>query len=96
MTDNDNLSNPNIALAFNDATKLQYINLNNKPPLYKIYPDLRAIPLPAVAEQPGPAMSTMDAIRGDSPGTNPLTLEKPGQPVVSLRGGDQARTTAGR
>ena len=75
MTANDNLSNPNIARDFNDATKLQYINLNNKPPLYKIYPDLRAIPLPAVAEQPGPAMPTLDAIRGDSPGTNPLTLE---------------------
>ena len=75
MTANDNLSNPNIARDFNDATKLQYINLNNKPPLYKIYPDLRAIPLPAVAEQPGPAMPTLDAIRGDSPATNPLTLE---------------------
>ena len=75
MTANDNLSNPNIARDFNDATKLQYINLNNKPPLYKIYPDLRAIPLPAVAEQPGPAMHTLDAIRGNSPGTNPLTLE---------------------
>ena len=75
MTANDNISDPNIARDFNDATKLQYINLNNKPPLYKIYPDLRAIPLPAVAEQPGPAMPTLDAIRGDSPATNPLTLE---------------------
>ena len=75
MTANDNISDPNIARDFNDATKLQYVNLNNKPPLYKIYPDLRAIPLPAVAEQPGPAMPTLDAIRGDSPATNPLTLE---------------------
>ena len=75
MTANDNISDPNIARDFNDATKLQYINLNNKPPLYKIYTDLRAIPLPAVAEQPGPAMPTLDAIRGDSPATNPLTLE---------------------
>ena len=75
MTANDNISDPNIARDFNDATKLQYINLNNKPPLYKIYPELRAITLPAVAEQPGPAMPTLDAIRGDSPATNPLTLE---------------------
>ena len=34
---------------YNDATKLQYINLGNKPPLYKSYPNLRNILLPDVA-----------------------------------------------
>ena len=67
-----------IALRFNEATKLQYINLDNKPPLYKVYPELRAIGLPNVAEQPGPQMPTLAAIRGDGSGDSagPLTLEK--------------------
>ncbi len=67
-----------IALRFNEATKLQYINLDNKPPLYKVYPGLRDISLPNVAEQPGPQMATLAAIRGDGVGdsSGPLTLEK--------------------
>ena len=67
-----------IALRFNEATKLQYINLDNKPPLYKVYPGLRAIALPNVAEGPGPAMPTLAAIRGDGNGdsSGQLTLEK--------------------
>lgn len=75
MTTADNTS---VALQFNEATKLQYINLDNKPPLYKVYPGLRAISLPDIAEQPGPQMPTLAAIRGDAAGdqTGPLTLEK--------------------
>ncbi|MYC33475.1 MAG: SagB/ThcOx family dehydrogenase [Chloroflexi bacterium] len=70
--------NQSIALRFNEATKLQYINLDNKPPLYKFYPGLRAIGLPDVADQPGPQMPTLAAIRGDggSDHTGPLTLEQ--------------------
>ena len=67
-----------IARRFNEATKLQYINLANKPPLYKVYPDLRAIALPDVAATPGPAMPTLEAIRSgaqDGPASQ-LTLEK--------------------
>ena len=66
------------ALRFNEATKLQYINLDNKPPLYKTYPGLRAIALPDVAGQGGPVMATLDAIRGGQAGdaAGPLTLEK--------------------
>jgi SagB-type dehydrogenase family enzyme len=60
---------------FNEATKLQYINLSNKPPLYKTYPDLRGIALPPVAERPGPDMPTLTAIRGGDGAANPLTLE---------------------
>ena len=75
MTTADNTS---VALQFNEATKLQYINLDNKPPLYKVYPDLRAIALPNVAGQPGPQLPTLAAIRGDAVGDSsaPLTLEK--------------------
>lgn len=75
MTTADNAS---VALRFNEATKLQYINLDNKPPLYKVYPGLRAISLPNVAEQPGPQMPALAAIRGDNAAeqSGPLTLEK--------------------
>ena len=53
-----------VAAGFNEATKLQYINLSNKPPLYKVYPGLRAIPLPDVATESNLDMSTLRAIRG--------------------------------
>ncbi len=35
------------ARRFHEATKLTYINLRNKPPLYKSYPNLSVIPLPS-------------------------------------------------
>ena len=35
------------ARQFHEATKLNYINLRNKPPLYKSYPNLPVIPLPS-------------------------------------------------
>ena len=54
-----------IARRFNDATKLEYINLASKPPLYKVYPGLRAIPLPdPAAGAAGPALPTLSVIRG--------------------------------
>ena len=57
----------NIARRFNDATKLEYINLASKPPLYKTYPGLRAIPLPDPAGgAAGPALPTLSAIRGSN------------------------------
>ena len=67
MVTNQTTDAAGVAGAFNDATKLQYINLSNKPPLYKIYPDLRSIPLPDVAGSSGPEMSTLQAIRGSEP-----------------------------
>ena len=75
MTTADNAS---VALRFNEATKLQYINLDNKPPLYKVYPGLRAIGLPDVADQPGPQMPALAAIRGDNAAeqSGPLTPDK--------------------
>lgn len=77
MTSTQETGNVGVARQFNDATKLQYINLANKPPLYKIYPGLRAIPLPDVAASPGPAMPTLEAIRGgaSSDTSGPVTLE---------------------
>ena len=78
MATTDSSLRDGIALRFNEATKLQYINLENKPPLYKIYPDLRAISLLNDAGQPGPQMPTLAAIRGNGADdqTGPLTLEK--------------------
>ena len=78
MATTGNGTQDGIALRFNEATKLQYINLDNKPPLYKVYPDLRAIALPNVADQPGPQTPALAAIRGDNAAEQlgPLTLEK--------------------
>ena len=43
------MPNPDAPAArrFHEATKLTYINLRNKPPLYKSYPNLPVIPLPS-------------------------------------------------
>ena len=49
------------AKAFHDATKLSYINLLTKPPLYKSYPGLTQITLPEAAL---PGMSTLEAVSG--------------------------------
>ena len=78
MATTGNGTQDGISLRFNEATKLQYINLDNKPPLYKVYPGLRAIELPDVAGQPGPAMPTLAAIRGDNAAeqSGQLTLDK--------------------
>ena len=52
------------ALNFHEATKLAYINLANKPPLYKSYPDSPEIPLPTDFSLP--QFSTLRAIAGAS------------------------------
>jgi len=51
--------------AFHDATKLSYINLLTKPPLYKSYPGLTQIALPQALP---PEMPTLEAISGAGPG----------------------------
>lgn len=73
------MADSRVARQFNEATKLQYINLANKPPLYKVYPGLRAIPLPEAAAESGPDMATLEAIGGGDPeagSAQTLTLEK--------------------
>ena len=77
MTTVQETGSGSVAHQFNEATKLQYINLANKPPLYKIYPGLRAIPLPDTAAESGPSIPTLDAIRGNvaADQTGPFTLE---------------------
>ena len=57
MANNDNQA----AQAFHEATKLSYINLLTKPPLYKSYPGLISVPLP---EATSPGMPTLDAVSG--------------------------------
>ncbi len=58
-----------IARHFHDATKLAYINLANKPPLYKTYYGLPAIPLPA--DFPSPPVPALDAVSAVAPAAGP-------------------------
>ena len=48
------------AQAYHEGTKLSYINLSNKPPLYKSYASLPVVPLPA--DYSLPEMSALDAV----------------------------------
>ena len=52
------------ALNYHEATKLAYINLANKPPLYKSYPASPAISLPT--DFSFPQLSTLKAIAGEA------------------------------
>ena len=61
------------ARAFHDATKLSYINLLTKPPLYKSYPGLSQIPLP---DAPSPDMPALEAVSGTgTAASGPLDLQ---------------------
>lgn len=59
------------ARAYHESTKLAYINLANKPPLYKTYRGLPTIPLPA--DFPIPQTPTLTAVSSAAPagGTEP-------------------------
>ena len=60
------------AWAFHEATKLSYINLRTKPPLYKSYPGLPQVPLPPPSPLETPAL---DAVSGMAHGgSGPLDL----------------------
>ena len=48
------------ALNYHESTKLAYINLSNKPPLYKSYSGLPTLPLPT--DFPSPEMPTLEAV----------------------------------
>ena len=50
------------ARSFHDATKLSYISLATKPPLYKTYPNLPSVALPA--DLPSPEAPTLAAVGG--------------------------------
>ena len=79
MVTNQISEEASVAATFNEATKLQYINLSNKPPLYKTYPGLRAIPLPDMAAAPNLNMSTLRAIRGVG-----QSASNEGRPTLSM------------
>ena len=66
-------SDTHAARSFHDATKLSYISLATKPPLYKSYPGLPTVSLPA--EMPSPEASTLPAVGGAmSAARGPLDL----------------------
>ncbi len=50
------------AQTYHNATKLEYINLRNKPPLFKTYSQLPVIPLPTIL--PSVDMPTLQALAG--------------------------------
>ena len=65
-------SDQHAARAFHDVTKLSYINLLTKPPLYKSYPGLTQIQLPKAAP---PETPTLEAVSGPAASpTGPLDL----------------------
>ena len=67
-------SDTGAARSFHDATKLSYISLATKPPLYKSYPGLPVVGLPA--EMPSPGAATLPAVAGAmSASQAPLDLE---------------------
>ena len=51
------------AKEYHESTKLSYINLRNKPPLYKSYDGAPVIPLPSVFDRP--AVPTLEAVAGE-------------------------------
>ena len=66
-------SDTSAARSFHDATKLSYISLSTKPPLYKSYPGLPTVDLPA--DMPSPEAATLPAVGGVvSPSQGPLDL----------------------
>ena len=52
-------SDTQTALAFHDATKLNYINLLTKPPLYKSYPGVTQILLPDAEPPEAPVLNAI-------------------------------------
>ena len=67
-------SDTSAARSFHDATKLSYISLATKPPLYKSYPGLPAVAVPH--DLPSPAAPTLPAVAGEvSASSGPLGLE---------------------
>lgn len=63
-----------IARQYHESTKLTYINLHNKPPLYKSYPGLPVIPLPDTI--PVPEAPALEAVAGADPDqTQPVGVE---------------------
>ena len=56
----------NAASSYHDTTKLSYINLSNKPPLYKTYSGAASIPLPA--DFPPVDVPTLNAVSSSSEG----------------------------
>ena len=71
-------SDTGAARSFHDATKLSYISLSTKPPLYKSYPGLPALALPE--EVPSPAAATLPAVGGSmNPSQSALSLSEVAQ-----------------
>ena len=62
-----------VARAYHEATKLSYINLANKPPLYKSYGSLPRVFLPS--GPPPPEMPALQAVAGEQSSGGSVTLD---------------------
>lgn len=56
-------SDTSAARSFHDSTKLSYISLSTKPPLYKSYPNLPSVALPH--DMPSPESPALSAVAGE-------------------------------
>lgn len=71
-------SDTSAARSFHDATKLSYISLSTKPSLYKSYPGLPTVALPA--DLPSPEAPTLPAVGNKiAPSGKPLDLSEVAQ-----------------
>ena len=64
MSGQDNFLGAGAARDYHEATKLSYINLRTKPPLYKSYQDVPVVPLPQ--DFPSPDMPALEAVASGS------------------------------
>ena len=64
MSAQDNFRRAGAANDYHEATKLSYINLRTKPPLYKSYRDVPVMPLPQ--DFPSPDMPALEAVASGS------------------------------
>ena len=75
-------SDTSAARSFHDATKLSYISLATKPPLYKSYSGLPTVALPP--EMPSPEAPALPAVSGVmSPSNDPLANDPLDLPAVA-------------
>ena len=75
MSAQDNSRRSGAARDYHEATKLSYINLRTKPPLYKSYRDLTVAPLPQDFQSPDtPALEALGNIRAVPDAPPPVTI----------------------
>ena len=66
------------AQTFHESTKLSYINLRTKPPLYKLYTGSPMVPLPTDFARPeAPTLEAVASVKIERPANIDLTVHFP-------------------